>query len=174
MSAAAPPVAPDVAAVVLPAAIATPRRGIRFWIRRYLLAEIIGTATLLLLGLLVLQWITHPVAVAIAAIIGESLGFYAVLATIVLLEQRRLGRRGVRALSLTVVLLVAEFGAAELVDSFVVRPAAISLCVWLIPDPFWGLLVGKILADLVFYAVAATSYVLTTRTRLRPAHPKEA
>lgn len=160
-------------AVTPPTITTTPRRGIRFWIRRYLLAEIVGTATLLLLGLLILEWITHPVAVAVAAIIGESLGFYAVLATIVVLEQRRLGRRGFRALTLTVVLLVAEFGAAELVDSLVVRPAAISLCVWLIPDPFWGLLAGKILADGVFYAMAATSFVLTTKTRLRPAHPKE-
>ncbi|WJL94872.1 hypothetical protein QSU92_13000 [Microbacterium sp. ET2] len=164
----------SVPAVAPPAVSAAPRRGIRFWVRRYLLAEIVGTATLLLLGLLILEWITHPVAVAVAAIIGESLGFYAVLAVIVLLEQRRLGRRGFRALSLTVVLLVAEFGAAELVDSFVVRPAAISLCVWLIPEPFWGLLAGKILADLVFYAMAATSFVLTTKTRLRPAHPEKA
>lgn len=153
--------------VVAPPTPTARRRGILFWIRRYLPAELTGTVALLVAGLTVTVWTDHPLGIAAAAVIGENLGFYGVLATVVLIEQCRRGRRGVQALAAMVVLLVAEFGGAEVLDTLLIRPAAISLAVWLVPDPVWALLVGKVAADLVFYAVAASSYVLTTRTRLR-------
>lgn len=150
-----------------PTASAAPRRGILFWIRRYLPAEIAGTVTLLVAGLAVGAWTDHPMLMAGAAVVGENLGFYGVLAVAVLVEQRRLGRRGFRAVAVTAVLLVAEFGGAELLDTFFIRPAAISLAVWLIPDPVWGLLAGKVAADIVFYVIAGIAFHLTTKTRLR-------
>ena len=41
------------------------------------------------------------------------------------------------------------------------------LGVWLLPDPVWGLLAGKIVADVVFYAIAAGAFTLTAKTGLR-------
>jgi hypothetical protein len=160
--------------VPIPATAARPR-GILFWVRRYLPAELIGTAVLLVAGLGVMVWTDHPFAVAAAAVVGENIGFYGVLATVVLLEQRRLGRTGFRVVAATAVLLIAEFGGAEVLDTLLIRPAAISFAVWLIPDPVWALLIGKVAADLVFYALAAVAFVLTTKTRLRrPAEPTAA
>ncbi|GAA0495760.1 hypothetical protein [Microbacterium aurantiacum] len=143
------------------------RIGIRFWLRRYLPAEIAGTAALVLAGLAVAETSAHPVVVTAAAVIGENLGFYGVLAVVVLVEQRRRGRKGARAIAAIVVLLAAEFGAAELLDSLLVRPGAIAVALWLVPEPFWALLVGKVAADLVFYAIAAVGYIMTTKTHLR-------
>lgn len=168
------PILQSVDAAVVPVVPGEPRAvrgsrrvGILFWLRRYLPAEIAGTAVLVLAGLAIAGISAHPVAVTAAAVVGENLGFYGVLAVVVLAEQHRRGRRGARAIAATVVLLAAEFGTAELLDSLLVRPGALTLALWLVPDPFWALLVGKVAADLVFYTIAAVGYILTTRTRLR-------
>ena len=167
------PILQSVDGAVVPAVPDEPRAdpgsrriGIRFWLRRYLPAEIAGTAALVLAGLAVAETSAHPVVVA-AAVIGENLGFYGVLAVVVLVEQRRRGRKGARAIAAIVVLLAAEFGAAELLDSLLVRPGAIAVALWLVPELFWALLVGKVAADLVFYAIAAVGYIMTTKTHLR-------
>lgn len=144
-----------------------PRRGILFWVKRYLPAEIAGTAVMLVAGLAVSSWLGAPAAVAIAAVVGESVGFYGVLAVVIYLEQSRGNVRRRRAVVRTALLLVAEFGAAEVLDTLLVRPAAMFLGVLIIPDPVWGLLAGKIAADLLFYAVAAGAFTLTARAGLR-------
>ena len=56
------------------------RRGIVFWITRYLPAEIVGTAAMVMAGLGVTLWTGNPAVIALAALFGEIVGFYAVLA----------------------------------------------------------------------------------------------
>src|SRR4051812_41634264 len=103
------------------------RRRLLFWVCRYLPAEIAGTAAMLVAGLLVTTWTTAPIAIAIAALLGESLGFYLVLAVAIYGEQAAQtlgaphGRR--RAVTRTLLLLLAEFGPSELLDSLLIRPA---------------------------------------------------
>ncbi|MFT4135363.1 hypothetical protein [Microbacterium sp.] len=74
-------------------------------------------------------------------------------------------RRDAAARSL--LLLVAEFGPAELLDSLLVRPGLIALALWLLPGTLWALLVGKVLADIVFYVIAAGAFTITERAGLR-------
>lgn len=145
------------------------RRGIVFWIVRYLPAEVAGTAAMVIGGLLATTWTDAAPLVAVAALVGEIIGFYAVLAVTIYIEQAPIAMSRRRAVGRTAVLLVAEFGAAELLDTFLVRPAALMLGVWLIPDPLWGMLAGKIAADVVFYAVAAGAFTVTAKTGLRDA-----
>lgn len=47
------------------------------------------------------------------------------------------------------------------------RPGLIALAVWLLPGTLWALLVGKVLADVVFYVIAAGAFTITERTGLR-------
>lgn len=143
------------------------RRGLAFWIVRYLPAEIVGTAAMVLAGLTVTIWTDAPALIALAALIGESVGFYLVLAITIYAEQATVSSSWRRAVGRTLLLLVAEFGPAELLDSLLIRPAALLLGVWLVPDPMWGLLLGKVLADAIFYAIAAGSFTLTAATGLR-------
>ena len=143
------------------------RRGIAFWIVRYLPAEIVGTAAMVLAGLTVTIWTDAPALIALAALVGESLGFYLVLAITIYAEQATVTAGWRRAVGRTALLLVAEFGPAEVLDSLLIRPTALLLGVWLVPDPLWGLLLGKVLADAIFYAIAAGSFTLTAKTGLR-------
>ncbi|WP_203580160.1 hypothetical protein [Microbacterium hibisci] len=145
----------------------TRRRGVAFWIRRYLPAEVAGTVAMVIAGLLATVWTDAAPLIAVAALVGEILGFYAVLAVTIFLEQARVARSRRHAAARTLGLLVAEFGAAELLDTFLVRPAALMLGVWLIPDPLWGMLAGKVAADIVFYAIAAGAFTITIKAGLR-------
>jgi len=152
------------------------RRRLLFWIFRYLPAEVAGTAAMIAAGLLVTFWTTAPLAIALAAVVGESLGFYLVLAVTIYGEQAPQtigaphGRRW--AVRRTLLLLLAEFGPAELLDSLLIRPAALFLGVLILADPVWGMLAGKIVADLVFYAFAAGAFTFTDRAGLRVARPR--
>ncbi len=143
------------------------RRGLAFWIARYLPAEIVGTAAMILAGFGITAWTTNPVAIAAAALVGEIIGFYAVLAVTIYTEQSHVAVGWRRAIGRTGLLLVAEFGPAELLDTLLIRPAAMLLGVWLLPDPILGLVAGKVVADVVFYALAAGAFTATDKAGLR-------
>jgi hypothetical protein len=164
---AAVPAADTIADAATELADAPARRGLVFWIVRYLPAEIVGTAAMVMAGLAVTIWTDAPALIALAALAGEIVGFYIVLAITIYAEQAAIepGRR--RALGRTFLLLVAEFGAAELLDTFLIRPVALVVGVWLLPDPMWGLLAGKVFADVIFYAIAAGAFTVTAKTGLR-------
>ena len=143
------------------------RRGLLFWVVRYLPAEIVGTATMVIAGITVTIWTDSPALIALAALAGEIVGFYAVLSVTIYLEQSQVASTGRSAIGRTGLLLIAEFGVAEVLDTALVRPAALMLGVWLLPDPVWGLLAGKIAADIVFYAIAAGAFTITDKAGLR-------
>ena len=61
--------------------------------------------------------------------------------------------------------LLREFGPAEALDSFALRPLAMYAGPLVTGDLLTGTLLGKVVADLVFYAIAACAY---ERRRTRP------
>ncbi len=132
------------------------RRGPMFWVCRYLPGEIAGTAALVLAGIGITVWTDAPVAIALAGLIGAVIGFYGVLA-VTICSEHSIAVHG-RSRGRTFALLVAEFGPVEFVDTLLIRPAALMLGVWMAPDPIWGLLAGKLAADVVFYAAVAKSH----------------
>lgn len=147
-------------------------RTLWFWVTRYLPPEIAGTATMLIGGVAVAAASAPALVVGIVGTLAENVGFYSVAAISVWREQQRncpddgVLRRARRV----VVLLVLEFGPAELLDSFLVRPLALTLCVHLLPTA-WGLVVGKLVADVVFYVLAATAFRVTEKAGVRGETP---
>jgi len=153
----------------------------RFWICRYGPAEVACLATMLAASVVAARLTTSPALLAASAIAGATVGFYGVLVVKVVREQRRLiapgqPRYAVRVASRTVLLLSAEFGAAELLDTFLWRPALMVSAVVLLDEPVWGLLAGKAAADVLFYLVSALGYRLTELAGIRaprsPATPR--
>lgn len=126
-------------------------RGPVFWICRYLPAEIAGTAALVLAGLGVTLWTDSRAVIALAGYVGSVIGFYAVLAVTLYAEQAGVGED--RGPGRSIRLLREGSGTAELIDTLLVRPVALLLGVWLISDVMWGLLAGKLIADVVFYSL---------------------
>jgi hypothetical protein len=140
-----------------------------FWAKRYLPPEIAGTATMLAAGLAASAAGLPPVLVGIAASEGEGVGFYAVAGVSVWREQRRNfpDRGRLRILLRVLGLLLFEFGPAELLDTFLLRPLALTLAVQFIPAVAWALIAGKVVADIVFYVLAATAFRVSERAGIR-------
>jgi hypothetical protein len=141
----------------------------RFWVIRYAPPEIAGTLTMVVAGIAVAGLGAPVWLVGIAAALAEGIGFYAVAGIAVWKEQRRAfperGRAGI--LIRVLGLLLFEFGPAELLDTFLVRPVAIMLGVQLLPDVVWGLIAGKVVADIAFYVLAATAFRVSEKTGVR-------
>jgi hypothetical protein len=142
------------------------RDKLREWGRRYLLAEIAGTIAALT-GALTVHTLTGSLAsAALAGSVAESIAYYAVVLRrmLPLLHQRHAGAAPVRRLLRTgrdAVTEVSDFLAAELADTLLVRPGLIFLAAgWAGSGVVWGLLLGKLLADVGFYAVVIPSYEL--------------
>jgi FHA domain len=129
------------------------RQGFAAWRRRYGLAEVVGTLALILAALAIQRATGSILAAALAGSLAEAAWFYGVLLVREFrLEKRdaRVGGFEARALRELGRDLLLEFGAAERLDGLVLRPLCLGLGLLFIGD-WLGLLVGKIVADLLFY-----------------------
>ena len=133
-------------------------RRAREWLRRYGPAELVALAGALA-GYLLVELLTgNRAAAAFAAAAGDNVGYYGLLAAREI-ARRRSVRRALGALAL-------EFGPAELLDSTVIRPACTALATGTLGPA--GVVAGKLLADLVFYAPVIATYELSKRRRDLP------
>lgn len=115
--------------------------------------------------------------IAYAGAWGENAGFYGAMAAIELAAQtcadrerspldgctHHRGMRYLKRLTATTRVLVLEFGAAELLDSLVVRPAAMAAAGALSGSLPGGILLGKFIADAVFYVPTIIAFEWRTR-----------
>jgi hypothetical protein len=156
-----PPLRPHTGVVV--------RGKLQEWGRRYLAAEIAGTLSALAAALTAHVLTGSLVTAALAGSVAETIAYYGVVL-----------RRAVpgpyaahagtgplhRPLRTARALLaeVSDFLAAELADTFLVRPGLIYLAAgWAGSGVAGALLIGKLLADVGFYAVVIPSYELRKR-----------
>lgn len=132
------------------------------WVRRYALAELLGTACALLSALLAAKLGANTVTIAVAGAWGEVIGFYLPMLVQELRTQWQ-SRRLPGALWCTLRNLLLEFGAAELLDTGLIRPTLITGVVHLVPQLSLGVIVGKLLADCFFYGMAIVGRQMSQR-----------
>ena len=140
---------PDIAvatdAVTADAAADAPkRRGIVFWVVRYLPAEIVGTAAMVMAGLAVTIWTdsARPHRARRAHRRDHRLLRGARDHDLRRAVRGRTDRR--RAVGRTVHAAARRVRRRPSCSTpCSIRPAALTLGVWLLPDPLWGLLAGK-------------------------------
>ncbi len=138
---------------------------------RYLPGEIIGTLTALAAGALARGFGHSPLVVAIAAAWGENVGFYGYN---LLAQALRHGKTHEALYGHHRYLLLfwqssrdvaLEFGSAELLDSLLLRPFFMYQAPLLLGHFASGIIVGKLAADIAFYAVALCAFQVHTRLR---------
>jgi hypothetical protein len=123
------------------------------WRRRYGVAELVGTAALVLATLGTQRATGSIVLAALAGSLAEAAWFYTVLLVREARQERRearvggFERRPLRELGHD---LLMEFGAAERLDGLVLRPLCLGLGLKLVHG-WLGALLGKLAADLLFY-----------------------
>jgi hypothetical protein len=131
------------------------------WLRRYLPAEALSVLAILCASLTTLEVTGNILLAALAGTWAEFLTYYGVF---IVRALRAGGRITPQVGLITVRNLALEFGAAELLDSLLVRPAALAIALALLPNPALGALAGKLAADVVFYLPTILSFELLTRT----------
>lgn len=132
------------------------------WLRRYGPSELLGTAVALAAAALAFE-LGGSVAAAFAATWAEFLAYYGLMVWRTLRES---GPFSPRTALITVRNLLLEFGPAELLDSMLIRPAALYAAISLAPMLALGTLLGKLVADVCFYVPTVIAYEL--RVRLLP------
>lgn len=125
------------------------RQKIRNWSRRYLPAEFAGLIVAYASYFFVLNFTGNLVISAYAAAIGENVGYYSTIFIRAMFQEGNL-RKNVRNLFL-------EFGMAEFFDSVIIRPLSIGFFISLFGTGI-GILIGKIVADILFYAQVIFCY----------------
>lgn len=159
-----------------PARLPRTHRGrVAQWVARYLPLEVLGTIAAVAGSWAAYEASSSIVVAAVAGTVAETVGYYALVvargirghlasARVTRLDGR--GRRAGFAIALTLRGMLAEFGPAEVLDTFITRPALlIAAASWLGPSPTsW--LVGKLAADAVFYVIAIASFELGRRVIL--------
>lgn len=134
-----------------------------FWLRRYGPSEVVGTVAALLAAGAAFQLSGSRAAAALAATWAECVVYYALIVGATLAAG---GDFTPRRLLIALRNLLIEFGPAELLDSLLLRPAALYGAMTLTPTLAVGTIVGKLVADLCFYTLAILA--LELRTRLLP------
>jgi hypothetical protein len=143
----------------------------RQWLRRYGPAELFGIGTALLAAKLASVAGAPLVVVAYAGAVGENVGFYGTIIARQVADDRRQAHtdgeryRGMH-LWRTARELLLEFGPAELLDSFLLRPLAMGIGVRLLGETT-GIIVGKLAADVSFYLPVILTYETRRRARKR-------
>lgn len=138
------------------------RRKVMSWVRRYGPSEVLGTVAAVGAASALQQATGNTIAAAYAGALAEAVVFYGVMfLRTTIREAHEAGGRGrpyTNADLLRVVHgMLLEFGAAEALDSFVLRPLMMGLGIRALGTHL-GALVGKLASDVVFYGPVLTIY----------------
>ena len=127
------------------------------WLKRYLPAEIFAIIGAILGGSFMHLLFHQPIFTALGGTLGENTGYYGF---IIIRDLKTTRPQNLTAILKLIRNLLLEFGAAEYLDSFVIRPTAMYFFPqWLGNLPL-GLLAGKLAADITFYIPTIISYEL--------------
>lgn len=139
------------------------------WLSRYGLAECAGITSALIASYAVRRVTGNAIFAAYAGAWGETLGYSTVIITRDFAAEARAKRKarrpfGVRDAGGIMGALLAEFGPAGLVDTFLSRPLAMGIGARAL-GPQLGLVAGKLAADVAFYLPVIFMYERTKRLR---------
>jgi hypothetical protein len=143
----------------------------REWIRRYGPAEAAGITLAFVASFAVRHSTGSAILSGYAAAWGETIGYASVMMIRdFIMESRESSRQGrkapVRDAGNVATGLLAEFGPAGVIDTFVTRPFTMAAGVKL-AGPVFGLVIGKLSADLLFYGPVVYMYERRKRRRQR-------
>ena len=141
------------------------RKKILEWVKRYAPAEIFATLGAVIGANAVFLLTQNRVVSAYAGAMGDTICFYLVMLTrdiIAGIVQHKSNNKEYRASSLAKDTrnILIEFGPAEILDTLIIRPFLMYFFSSALSSYAFGILLGKISADIVFYFPTIISYEL--------------
>ncbi len=139
------------------------RKKVVEWVKRYLPAEIFGAIGSVAGAWVVFSLTGHRILSVYAAVIWENAGYYGFIALREILKNQGKNKGdelGVINFIKSIRNLVLEFGPAEILDSLLIRPFSLYVFTILIKEYSLGIIIGKLVADIIFYIPTIISYEL--------------
>lgn len=132
---------------------------------RYFPAEIFATFTAMLGAFIVFRLTGNKLIAAYAGTISEGIGFYSFIVIRDVTESIKSDHELKQKYGLVHFLkdirnIVLEFGFSEVFDLFIIRPCSMYAFTLWISNFGLGILVGKAVADVIFYVPSAIAYQL--------------
>ncbi len=143
------------------------RRKLNEWFNRYALAEFVGLIFALIFSSISMLLFGNIVLSAFVATWAENFGFYGIIVYRDLNQRKKLknGKKlEIADYAKQLRNAVMEFGPAEYIDSFAIRPFLLSVLPLLIPNYALAILVGSLLANITYYIPTIASYELRKKT----------
>ncbi len=134
---------------------------IKEWVLRYLPAEITAIIGAMLGGLVIHYIFGNPILTALGGTWGENIGYYGKILHSDYKARKELDEK-VTLFGFVKVIrnAVVEFGLAEYFDSFLIRPLTMYFFTKWSGNVAIGLFLGKLSADVTFYAPTIFFYEL--------------
>lgn len=141
---------------------------LKAWRNRYLPAELYSLMVTMIVAVLTYEATSsHLITAVVGTVVGSCVYFGYILAMDIRFARRQRHACGKRYCLQTFIqnikALLVEFGVAEVIDLFIIRPALMYYLPLWIENLAFGTLVAKLLADLTFYIPAIMSYELSKR-----------
>ena len=141
------------------------------WVARYGPPEVVGTVAAVAGSVIIYKLDGHEIAAAYGGAMGENVGFYGTLLLREFFRNRRAaraaGKRYRRAdFVRSAAAILFEFGPAELLDSFIVRPLLMGVASHHFGQ-VKGVVLGKLASDVTFYLPVIASYEIRQRIQRR-------
>lgn len=141
------------------------KKKVKEWIKRYLPAEIAWTITTLVSAVIALRITWDPIISAFAWSVWENVWYY----WFVLIREhlqdvkhskKKEEKHWLKGFMKTIKNLLIEFGIGEFFDSLFVRPFCLYVFPILVGEFSLGIIIWKVVADIVFYIPSIISYEL--------------
>lgn len=138
---------------------------IKEWVQRYLPAEIVATVGALTFASVSYNITGNGIISAYMGTIGENIGYYGYITLKDINHSKKHHEKNNKKYGIVSFLknirnLILEFGFSEFLDSFFVRPFCMYVFPIIIGNYITGIIIGKIVADIVFYVPTIIAYEL--------------
>ena len=128
------------------------------WFARYSLAELIGVVFSLVFSNLSMIFFGNIIIAGFIATWTENLGFYGTIVFRDIKERKKAKKLSMLDYVLQLRNLIVEFGPAEYLDSFLIRPFYLIFFPYLISNYSLAILIGTILADVTYFIPTIIAY----------------
>lgn len=129
------------------------------WLNRYLIAELISILFAMLSAYFADMILHNPLVTALAATWMSNVGFYGAIVYRDIKAKKKLhGKVTLRIYLKTFIGMSVEFGPAEYLDTFVVRPFILYLFPIIFGNLALGIFLGIMAANITYYVPVIVSY----------------
>ena len=135
------------------------KKKITEWIKRYGFAEFIGLIFALVLSNISMLIFRNIIISGFVGTWSDNLGFYGTIIYKDIKQRRKLNKKHTKKdLLIQIRNLVIEFGLAEYLDTFLIRPFYLIFFPSIISNYSLAIIIGTILADITYFIPTIISY----------------